>query len=75
MDLTVTFNRDETGACVVEVPAILTWVSQGKTRLAALKNARAAIQFCLAVRAERGLPLTIERTQFEVAVCCQPRPK
>jgi predicted RNase H-like HicB family nuclease len=75
MDLTVTFNRDETGTCVLEVPAILTWVSQGKTRLAALKNARAAIQFCLAVRAERGLPLTIERTQFEVAVCCQPRPK
>jgi predicted RNase H-like HicB family nuclease len=34
----------------------------------ALKNIREAIELCLEVRAERGLPLTIETRQVEVAV-------
>ena len=37
-------------------------------RRGALKNIREAIGLCLEVRAERGLPLTIETQQVEVAV-------
>ena len=43
-------------------------VSQGATRAAALANIREAIALCLEVRAERGMPLTIETQQVEVTV-------
>ena len=39
------------------------------TKPEALKNIREAIELCLEVRAERGLPLTIETKQVEVAIC------
>jgi predicted RNase H-like HicB family nuclease len=68
MKFTVTIDRDETGAWVAECPAIPGCVSQGTTKPAALKNIRTAIELCLEVRAERGLPLTIETKQVEVAV-------
>ncbi|MFM7792841.1 MAG: type II toxin-antitoxin system HicB family antitoxin [Microcystis panniformis] len=51
---------------VVECPSIPGCVSQGKTRAEALENIRDAIIACLQVRAERGLPLTIETHQVEV---------
>lgn len=68
MKFTVTIDRDETGVWVAECPSIPGCVSQGKTKPAALKNIREAIELCLEVRAERGLPLTIETKQVEVAV-------
>lgn len=68
MRFTVTIDRDETGASVAECPAVPGCVRQGKTKPAALKNIREAIELCLEVRAERGLPLTIETKQVEVAV-------
>lgn len=68
MKFTVTIDRDETGAWVAECPSIPGCVSQGKTRREALKNVREAIELCLEVRAERGLPLTIETQQVEVAL-------
>lgn len=43
-------------------------ISQGKTKSEALKHVREAIEACLEVRAERGLPLTIETRQVEVAL-------
>jgi len=43
-------------------------VSQGKTKPQALKNIKEAIALCLEVRAERGLPLTVETQQVEVLV-------
>jgi len=45
--------------------AIPGCVSQGETKPEALKNVREAIELCLEVRAERGLPLTIETKQVE----------
>jgi len=66
MKLTVTLYRDEDGAWIVECPSIPGCVSQGKTREEALHNIQEAIQLCLEVRAERGLPLTIETQQVEV---------
>lgn len=68
MRFTITIDRDEDGAWVVECPAIPGCVSQGQTRDEALKNIREAITLCLEVRAERGMPLTVETQQVEVAV-------
>ena len=68
MKLTVTLDRDEDGMWVVECPAIPGCVSQGKTKSEALENIKEAIQLCLEVRAERGLPLTVETRQVEVLV-------
>jgi len=68
MKLSVTVDRDEDGMWVVECPAIPGCVSQGRTKADALKNIKEAIALCLEVRAERGLPLTVETRQVEVAV-------
>jgi predicted RNase H-like HicB family nuclease len=68
MKFTVTIDRDESGTWVAECPSIPGCVSQGETKSAALKHVREAIELCLEVRAERGLPLTIETKQVEVAV-------
>ena len=66
MQFTVTIDRDEDGVWVVECPAIPGCVSQGQTKEEALANIKEAIQLCLEVRAERGLPLTVETRQVEV---------
>ena len=68
MKLSVTLDRDEDGIWVAECPAIPGCVSQGKTKPQALKNIKEAIALCLEVRAERGLPLTVETQQVEVLV-------
>jgi predicted RNase H-like HicB family nuclease len=66
MKFQVTLDRDEDGVWVVECPAIPGGVSQGDTRAEALKNIRQAIRLCLEVRAERGMPLTVETCQVDV---------
>ncbi|GMV60653.1 MAG: hypothetical protein AMXMBFR72_37390 [Betaproteobacteria bacterium] len=68
MKFIVTLTRDEDGAWVAECPAIPGCVSQGVTRDAALAGIREAIAACLEVRAERGMPLTVETQQVEVTV-------
>jgi len=68
MKLSVTIDRDEDGVWVVECPSIPGCVSQGKTKGQAIKNIEEAIALCLEVRAERGLPLTVETRQVEVLV-------
>ena len=68
MKFTVTIDRDEDGVWIVECPAIPGCVSQGTTKEEVLANIKEAIRLCLEVRAERGLPLTIETGQVEVAV-------
>ena len=67
MKLNVTIDRDEDGVWIVECPSIPGCVSQGATKDEALDNIREAIALCLEVRAEQGLPLTIETQQVEVA--------
>ena len=66
MKFQVTLDRDEDGVWVAECPAIPGCVSQGDTRDEALRNVREAIRLCLEVRAERGMPLTVETCQVEV---------
>lgn len=60
MKFIVTLTRDEDGAWIAECPAVPGCVSQGATRDTALAGIREAIAACLEVRAERGMPLTVE---------------
>ena len=67
MKFSVTIDRDEDGVWIVECPTIPGCVSHGATNDEALANVGEAIKLCLEVRAEEGLPLTIETPQIEVA--------
>jgi predicted RNase H-like HicB family nuclease len=66
MEFTITFDRDEDGAWVVECPAIPGCVSQGETKEQAIENIKDAIKLCLEVRADRGMPLTIEGDEVDL---------
>ena len=68
MKLMVTIDRDEDGVWIVECPSIPGCVSQGHTKDEAIANIQEAIALCIEVRAEQGLPLTVETRQVEVAV-------
>lgn len=68
MNFQVTLDRDEDGIWVVECPSIPGCISQGKTREEALSNIREAVRLCLEVRAEQGLPLTVETRAVEVTL-------
>lgn len=60
MKLTVTIDRDDDGVGVAECPSIPGCVGQGVTKDDALANIKKAIAACLEVRAEKGLPLSID---------------
>ena len=66
MKFVVTVERDEDGMFVVEYPAIPGCVSQGRAEEEALRNVQDAIRECLAVRAERGMPLTVTTHEVEI---------
>ena len=68
MKFYVTLDRDEDGVWIAECPSIPGCVSQGETREESLTNVREALAMCLEVRAERGMPLTVETAQVEIAV-------
>ncbi len=68
MKFTATLERDEDGVWIAECPSIPGCVSQGQTRDEALANVKEAIALCLEVRAEQGMPLTVETQQVEVTV-------
>lgn len=68
MKFITTLERDEDGVWISECPSIPGCISQGATHDEAVANIKEAIAACLEVRAERGLPLTIELQQVEVAV-------
>ena len=66
MKFHIVIDRDEDGYWVSECPSIPGCVSQGKTKEEAVKNIKDAIHLCIGVRAEQGLPLTVETRQVEV---------
>ena len=68
MKLPVTIYQDEEGWYVVECPVIPGCMSQGKTEEEALQNIREAIQLCLDVRRQQGMPLTLESREVEVPI-------
>jgi predicted RNase H-like HicB family nuclease len=63
MKFAVTIDRDEDGKWIVECPVIPGCVSQGNTKDEALRNIADAIKLCSEVRAEQGIPLTVETRQ------------
>ncbi len=67
MIFNITLERDEDGIWIAECPSIPGCVSQGETKDEAIENVKDAIKLCLEVRAEKGLPLTVETRQVEVA--------
>jgi predicted RNase H-like HicB family nuclease len=68
MKFQITLDRDEDGVWIAECPAIPGCVSQGHSKAEAITNIQEAIVLCLEVRAEQGLPLTIETRQLEVTI-------
>jgi predicted RNase H-like HicB family nuclease len=68
MKFVVTLVQDEDRVWVAECPSIPGCISQGSTRAEAVENIREAIAACLEVRAERGMPLTVETHQVEVVL-------
>ncbi len=68
MKFTVTIIQDEDGVFIAECPSIPGCVSQGKTAKEAEKNIQNAIKECLAVRAEKGMPLTVTTHQVNVHI-------
>ena len=68
MRFVVTIEQDEDGVYVVQCPAVPGCVSQGRTEAEALANIREAIRACLDVRAEQGMPLTVETRDIDIAV-------
>ncbi|SJM91088.1 conserved hypothetical protein [Crenothrix polyspora] len=67
MKFMITIDRDEDGVWITECPSIPGCISQGNSKEEAITHIREAIELCLEVRAERGMPLTIETLQVEVA--------
>lgn len=68
MKFAVTLDRDEDGFWVIECPSIPGCVSQGQSKEDAIANTQEAIALCLEVRAEQGLPLTVETRLVEVTL-------
>jgi len=68
MKFLITMVQDEDGVFIAECPSIPGCVSQGETAEEAERNIQEAIQECLAVRAERGMPLTVAVREVEVPV-------
>jgi predicted RNase H-like HicB family nuclease len=68
MKFSITLERDEDGVWIAECPSIPGCVSQGITRELAVQNVKDAIKGCLEVRADLGMPLTVETQQVEVSV-------
>lgn len=67
MKFLTTLEQDEDGVWIAECPAIPGCVSQGDTRDEAIVNIREAIALCLEVRQDRGIPLTVEFQEVDVA--------
>jgi predicted RNase H-like HicB family nuclease len=66
MKVVITIYQDEDGVYIAECPSIPGCVSQGRSKEEAEKNVLDAIQECLAVRAEKHMPLTVTTREVEV---------
>lgn len=68
MKFLITIFQDEDGIFIAECLSIPGCVSQGKTEQEAEQNIQEAIKECLEVRAEKGMPLTVNIREVEVSV-------
>lgn len=67
MKVEVRLYQDEDQVWIAEVPSIPGCGSDGKTREEAIENVKDAVQACVAVRKELGLPTVVETISIEVA--------
>ncbi len=67
MKIDIRLYQDESGTWIAEVPSIPGCGSDGSTREEAIENARDAIDLCLAVRKDLGMPAIVETVSIEVA--------
>ena len=68
MKLPIIITPGENGWIVAECPAIPGCISQGKTKEEAIENIKEAIEGCIQVRTEMGLPPVEEIVELEVAL-------
>ena len=68
MKFLISITQDEDGMFIAECPSIPGCVSQGESEAAAERSIQEAIQECLAVRAEKGMPLTVTVREVELPV-------
>lgn len=68
MKFQVTLDRDEDGIWISSCPSTQGCHGQEQTKSEAVAQINEAISLCLDVRAERGLPLTVEARQVEASV-------
>jgi len=69
MKFLIAIFQDEDGMFFAECPSIPGCISQGQTEVEAEKNIHEAIKECLAVRVEKGMPLTVPTRQIELDIC------
>ena len=69
LTLHMTIVPDEIdGGFIAECPEIPGCMSEGGTEEEAIANLREAIELCLEVRREQGMPLTVPLRELEVPV-------
>lgn len=68
MDWKVVLEKDEDNYFIITVPSLPGCISQGKTRKAALKNIKEAIELHVSSLAEDGIPLKGKAETAKVAV-------
>ena len=68
MKVITTIMQDEDGIFIAECPVIPGCISQGKSEEEALANLKEAVELCLEVRREKGMPLFVETRELEIAV-------
>jgi predicted RNase H-like HicB family nuclease len=66
--LPIIITPGENGWIVAECPAIPGCISQGKTKEEAMENIKEAIEGCILVRKEMGLPPVEEIRELEVVL-------
>ena len=67
MKLHVVTRPDEIdGGFIAECPEIPGCLSEGATEEEAVRNLREAIELCLEVRREKGLPLTVPLRELDI---------
>jgi len=67
MTVDVRLYQDEDGVWIAEAPAIPGCGSDGRSREEAIEKIRDAIEACLKVRKDLGMPASIETITIEVA--------
>ncbi len=68
MKFLVSIYQDEDDVYIAECLSVPGCISQGQAEAEAESNIADAIRECLAVRAERGMPLIATTREIEVAV-------